>query len=197
MGGARHSGSARQQVDRCAGLAAAGVGPLFLFSTQASPSRHETTQGSQVGADHAPLRENSAAQQRPDPISPIIRYGSGCFSQSSAEHLQQFTERPLRSPGGAPLPLAPRCNRQRPFFVAGRRCAARRGPAQPRCATAVSFNRRPTRTLRTSRQSAERGPTAESPAGHQLQIRSPHRRSKMAAGARGSGRSPRAAKHCR
>jgi hypothetical protein len=28
---------------------------------------------------------------------------------------------PLRSPGGPPLPLAPPCNRQRPFFVAGDR----------------------------------------------------------------------------
>jgi hypothetical protein len=28
---------------------------------------------------------------------------------------------PLRLPGGAPLPLAPPCNRQRPFFVAGDR----------------------------------------------------------------------------
>src|SRR2546426_11392442 len=28
---------------------------------------------------------------------------------------------PFRSPGGAPLPLAPPCNRQRPFFVAGDR----------------------------------------------------------------------------
>ena len=27
----------------------------------------------------------------------------------------------LRSPGGPPLPLAPPCNRQRPFFVAGDR----------------------------------------------------------------------------
>src|SRR6516225_4425013 len=28
---------------------------------------------------------------------------------------------PLRLPGGAPLPLAPPCNRQRPFFIAGDR----------------------------------------------------------------------------
>ena len=28
---------------------------------------------------------------------------------------------PFRSPGGPPLPLAPPCNRQRPFFVAGDR----------------------------------------------------------------------------
>jgi hypothetical protein len=49
--------------------------PPFLFSTQAPPSRHETTQGSQVGADHAPLRENSTARQRPDPIGAIMKTG--------------------------------------------------------------------------------------------------------------------------
>src|SRR5262249_55575976 len=60
-------------------------------------------------------------------------YAFSC--QASAEHFQQRTEflplrnrglgplavTVLRSPEGAPLPLAPPCNRQRPFFVAGNR----------------------------------------------------------------------------
>ena len=57
--------------------------------------------------------------------------------QANAEHFQQCVEFPLlrnrglgpvavtvcpfRLPGGPPLPLAPPCNRQRPFFVAGDR----------------------------------------------------------------------------
>jgi len=54
-----------------------------------------------------------------------------CLGQASAEHFQQFAEfAPLRNRGllamtvlliplarGAPLPLAPPCNRQRPFLV--------------------------------------------------------------------------------
>jgi hypothetical protein len=39
-----------------------------------------------------PLRENSRAQQRADPISSIINYGSGFSSQSSPKHFQQCTE---------------------------------------------------------------------------------------------------------
>jgi len=37
------------------------------------------------------------------------------------EHLTQILMEAFRSPGGPPLPLAPPCNRQRPFFVAGDR----------------------------------------------------------------------------
>jgi hypothetical protein len=92
--------------------------PPFLFSTQAPPSRHETTQGSQVGADHAPLWENSAPQQRPDPIGPAAarpdrpnhQLRIGFSSQTSAEHFQQRVEFPAlrnRSLGPLAVPVLP------------------------------------------------------------------------------------------
>ena len=64
----------------------------------------------------------------------LRRAAQDCLCQASAKHSQQCAEflalrnrglgrlavtvLPFRSPGGPPLPLAPPCNRQRPFFVA-------------------------------------------------------------------------------
>jgi hypothetical protein len=69
-----------------------------------------------------PLRENSRAQQRADPISSIINYGSGFSSQSSPEHLQQCAE--LSTLRNSPLG---------PLTVPVLAVALTRGPAATGC----------------------------------------------------------------
>jgi hypothetical protein len=68
-----------------------------------------------------PLRENSRAQERADPMSLIINYGSGFSSQSSPKHLQQCAEsQTLRNSSLRPLAVT-----VLPVAFAGRRAATR------------------------------------------------------------------------
>jgi hypothetical protein len=103
---ARQGGSPGASAQSCAGSCAhysGATGGCESIPDEAVGLRSASV-GRDYGEPHACLvcdlwtdllggdTENSTAQQRPDPIGPIISCESGCFSQSSAEHLQQFTK---------------------------------------------------------------------------------------------------------